>query len=121
MAEPCFPFIAETNGVRVAVRLTPKAASERIDGVVADAQGNGVLRVAVTAAAEKDRANRALIKLLAKEWRLAKSSIALVGGAKDRNKTLRVEGPAGPLYERLTNWATGQFPWPQGKKDGTKR
>ncbi len=105
------------------MRLTPKAASERIDGVVADAQGNGVLRVAVTAAAaaEKNRANRALIKLLAKEWRLAKSSIALVGGAKDRNKTLRVEGPAGPLYERLTNWATGQFPWPQGKKDGTKR
>ena len=76
MAEPCFPFIPETNGVRVAVRLTPKAASERIDGVVADAQGNGVLRVAVTAE---------------------------------------------PLYERLTNWATGQFPWPQGKKDGTKR
>ena len=97
MAEPCFPFIPETTGVRVAVRLTPKAAGERIDGVVADAQGNGVLRVAVTVAAEKDRANRALIKLLAKEWRLAKSSIALVGAAKDRNKTLRVEGPAGPL------------------------
>ena len=33
----------------------------------------GVLRVAATATAEKNRANRALFKLLAKERRLAKS------------------------------------------------
>ena len=110
-----------TNGVRVTVRLTPKAASERIEGVVADAQGIGVLRVAVPAAAERGRANRALIKLLAKEWQMAKSSIVLVGGAKNRNKTLRIEGPTRQLYEHLTNWVTGRFPRPLGKKDKTKK
>ena len=121
MAEPCSLFVAVTNGVRVTVRLTPKAASERIKGVVADAQGIGVLRVAVTAAAERGRANRALIKLLAKEWQMAKSSIVLVGGAKNRNKTLRIEGPTSQLYEHLTNWVAGRFPRPLGKKDKTKR
>lgn len=109
-----------TNGVRFTVCLTPKAASERIESVVADAQGIGVLRVAVTAAAERGRANRALIKLLAKERQMAKSSIVLVGGAKNRNKTLRVEGPTRQLHEHLTNWVTGRSR-PLGKEDKTKR
>ena len=81
MAELGSLFFAVTNGVRVAVRLTPKAASKRIEDVVSDAQGFGVLRVAVTAAAARGRANRALINLLAKEWQMVKSSIVLVGSA----------------------------------------
>ncbi len=95
------------------VRLTPKASCERIDGIAKDGDGKGVLRVAVTAVPENGRANRALIKLLAKQWRLAKSSITIVQGAKDRNKTLLVTGEAKLLLEGLETWTAHTFPAPK--------
>ena len=56
----------------------------------------------VTAVPEAGRANEALIKLLAKQWGVAKSSISLVAGATDRNKILHVAGDAGDLMARLS-------------------
>jgi uncharacterized protein YggU (UPF0235/DUF167 family) len=56
----------------------------------------------VTAVPEAGRANEALIKLLAKQWGVAKSSISLVAGATDRNKILHVAGDAGDLMVRLS-------------------
>lgn len=91
------------------MRLTPKASRERIDGVVKDGDGKGILKVAVTAVPADGRANRALIKLLAKQWRLAKSSISIIQGAKDRNKTLLVTGEAMPLLDGLESWAADTF------------
>ena len=56
----------------------------------------------VTAVPEAGKANEALIKLLAKEWGVAKSSISLVAGATDRNKILHIAGDAGDLMARLS-------------------
>lgn len=89
----------------MSVHLTPRASGDRIDGVVVDAKGKGVLRVAVTAAPEQGRANKALIKLLAKEWKLAKSDLRLVRGAKDRDKTLLIKRADGTDHQRLEKWA----------------
>ena len=65
------PFKPVADGVRVAVRLTPKASRNAIAGIAESGQGEAVLKVMVTAVPEAGKANEALIKLLAKEWGVA--------------------------------------------------
>jgi uncharacterized protein (TIGR00251 family) len=96
------PFKPAADGVRVAVRLTPKASRNAIAGIASSGQGEAVLKVMVTAVPEAGKANEALIKLLAKEWGIAKSAISLVAGATDRNKILHVAGDASDLMARLS-------------------
>lgn len=92
------------DGLRVAVRLTPKASRDRVEGVVADAEGHLLLKAAVTAVPEDGRANAALVKLLAKAWKVPKTAITIVAGATDRRKTLHISGDAGELRSRLEQW-----------------
>jgi uncharacterized protein len=94
------PFKPVADGVRVAIRLTPKASRNAIAGIADAGQGDAVLKVMVTAVPEAGKANEALIKLLAKEWGVPKSSISLVAGATDRNKILHIAGDAGDLIAR---------------------
>ena len=81
---------------RLRVRLTPKAARNAIQGWAEDADGARYLKVSVTAAPEKSRANKALIALLAKTWKIPRSSIDIERGETDRNKVLLLSAiPAG--------------------------
>ena len=96
------PFKPVADGVRVAIRLTPKASRNAIAGIAEAGQGESVLKVMVTAVPEAGKANEALIKLLAKEWGIAKSSMSLVAGATDRNKILHIAGDADDLMARLS-------------------
>lgn len=107
MAEPLNPFRTVAGGVLVAVRLTPKAGRARVGPVVTGADGTGLLKVAVTEAPEKGKANAALIRLLAKTWRLPKSAITVARGAADRNKTLRIEGAPAALMGTLMKGIAG--------------
>jgi len=86
------PFKPVADGVRVAVRLTPKASRNAVTGIAETAPGESSLKVTVTAVPEAGRANEALVKLLAKEWGVPKSHITLIAGATDRNKILHVAG-----------------------------
>lgn len=90
------------EGVRVRVRLQPRARRERIEGVVAAADGRVALKVAVTAPPEDGKANAALVALLGKSWRLPKSAIEIVGGASDRRKTLLLRGDPASLQATLS-------------------
>lgn len=94
------PFAAAEGGVRVHVKLAPKAAADRIGPVHASGEG-AVLKVAVTAAPERGRANAAMIALLAKAWGVPKSSLSVIKGETDRNKTLFVEGDADALLAKM--------------------
>lgn len=89
MFEPS-PFAAAGAEVRVAVRLTPKASRVAILGLAPEAGGGMALKVAVTAPPEDGKANAALIKLLAKSWRLPKSAFAIIRGATDRHKLIAI-------------------------------
>jgi uncharacterized protein YggU (UPF0235/DUF167 family) len=101
------PFKPAAGGITVAIRLTPKASRNAVGGIAAGIDPSGqplsALKVMVTAVPEAGRANEALIKLLAKEWKVAKSSITLVAGATDRNKVLHVAGDAADLMSRLAS------------------
>lgn len=72
--------------------MTPKASKNAIGKVVADGQGYGVLKVAVTAIPEKGGANASVIGMLAKAWGLRKTDMTISRGQTDRNKTILIAG-----------------------------
>ena len=104
MPGPRGPFEAVPEGLRVALKVTPKAARAGIAGVEADAAGRTLLKVRVTEAPEGGKANAAVVKLLAKAWKLPKGAIEVTAGAKDRRKTLLVTGDPDELAPRLRSW-----------------
>ena len=61
----------------------------------------------MTAPAEGGKANAALIRALAKAWRLPKTSLRLARGAGGRRKTLLVAGEPGALMRHLRAWMEG--------------
>ena len=95
------PLTAAANGVRVAVRLTPRARADRIEGVASAADGGSVLKVSVTAPPAESRANAALVALLSKASGVPRRDISIVGGVKSRNKTMHIAGEPQALLRRL--------------------
>ena len=89
------------GGVRLFVRVSPRASRDRIEGVERDAAGRDRLRVRVTAPPDKGEANQRVIELVAKALHIAKSQIAVRQGAQDRNKSLDIEGDTQQLTAAL--------------------
>ena len=75
------------SDVRFAVRLTPRAALDQIDGV-----SDGILRARVGAPAVEGGANNALIRVIAEELGVPKTSVRIVAGASSRQKLVVVDG-----------------------------
>ena len=91
------------------VRLTPKASKNYIDGLVPDAGGGMALKAGVTAPPEGGKANTALVRMLAKAWRLPKTSISVASGKGSRRNTLVIEGDtksllAAPGLDEKPSW-----------------
>lgn len=86
------PFSAADGGARCDVRVTPRAAADRIRGVAPDQAGVACLQVAVTAVPEDGRANRAVVRLLAKALGVPRSAVEIQRGASDRRKVLLIRG-----------------------------
>ena len=101
------PFQPVAGGVRILVRLTPKASRNQVHGAVADAEGKAALKVSVTAVPAGGAANEALRALLAKQWRVPKSALSIVGGLSDRRKTLLLAGDGAAWSARLELWLEG--------------
>lgn len=95
-------FLQKTpDGIKLFVRLSPKAKREGIEGVYTDPDGFERLKIAVSAPPVDGKANEALIKWLAKHLRVAKSAITLTAGAADRTKTLLIRGNSEELIKKL--------------------
>ena len=73
--------------MRLSVRLRPRSGRNAID--VAE---DGTVRVRVTAAPDRGKANEAAVELLAKRLRVPKSAIRLVRGQRARDKTFEIDG-----------------------------
>ena len=78
------------KGFFIRIRLTPNSSRDQIAGLVRLASGECALKVRVRAVAEKGKANKAAIKLIAKSAGLAPSKFLLASGGKDRNKELLI-------------------------------
>jgi uncharacterized protein (TIGR00251 family) len=101
------PFIKAPGGLKVAIRLTPKASRDRILGAAPEADGGVALKAQVTAVPEDGKANAALLKLLSKAWKIPKSDMDIVLGATDRRKVVLISGDSEDLRNRLEDWMAG--------------
>ena len=103
------PFAAVTGtGVRIAVRLTPRAARNGFDGIVPGHDGRCALRLRVAAPPVEGAANAALIDYVAEALRMRKSDVAIVSGERGRLKLLDLSGDAAALLARLADWVEGE-------------
>ena len=73
--------------VRLSVRLTPRASRDQIAGFEGE-----TLRVRVTAPPVEGRANRALVRLLAKRLGLPRGAVRVVAGQTSRSKVVAIDG-----------------------------
>ena len=93
-----------SDTARLAVRLTPGASADRIDGWDVDPEGRPVLKVRVRAQPVEGEANAALLKFAAKTLGVPKSAVSLARGGQSRIKMLRVDGLSDDeLKARLTD------------------
>ncbi len=92
------------GGIRLRLKVTPKARRTAIGGVQAEAGGTLVLKVSVNAPPEDGKANAAVIALLAKEFSVAKAAISVVSGATDRRKLVEIRGPSDALAASIADW-----------------
>ena len=98
------PLKATQSGVELRVRASPKASRNELAGVYEDAAGQKALRVRVTAPPDKGKANKAILKLLAKTWGLAPSCLSVITGGHNRTKVILIEGEPGVLVATLRPW-----------------
>lgn len=68
------------------IRVTPKAAANRIK-----IEDDGAIRVYVTTAPEDGKANKKVIELLSKEFKIPKSSLEIIKGHKNKDKLIAVQ------------------------------
>jgi uncharacterized protein (TIGR00251 family) len=95
------PWRATDAGVLLAVRLTPRAARDAIDGIAADADGRPLLKIRLTAPPVDGKANAALIAFLARILSLRKADIVIRSGESGRTKLLLLAGDGASLLSRL--------------------
>ena len=84
----------EGLGDTLHLRITPKAAKNRIK-VEYQEDGSRLIRVYVTAIPENGKANQAVIKILAKELGVSKSSLIITHGHTSRDKIIQIEKRGG--------------------------
>ncbi|MCZ8544236.1 DUF167 domain-containing protein [Mesorhizobium qingshengii] len=95
------PFRLRDGGVDLFVRLTPKAALDRLEGVETSADGRSHLKARVRAVPENGAANQALQRLVAKALGVPASAVSVVAGGTSRLKTLRISGDPRALAESI--------------------
>ncbi|MGX5801498.1 DUF167 family protein [Bradyrhizobium sp. Arg314] len=100
-------FRLRENGIDLYVRLTPKAALDRIDGVGTTADGRSYLKARVRAVPENGAANAALERMLAKALGVPGSAVSVVAGGTSRLKTLRIAGDGAELAKKAEALAGG--------------
>jgi uncharacterized protein len=98
------PFAAEAGGVRLAIRVTPRANRHALTGTMCDAAGRRYLAVRLAAPPVEGAANKALIKFLAGSLALRTSDIGIRAGETSRVKTIFIAGDSSVILARLADW-----------------
>lgn len=96
-APPTHPWRKTGEGLVLDIRLTPRGGRDALGGIETLADGRAVLKARVRAAPTEGEANTALIRLLAQEFGLSRSQIAIVSGQTARLKTVALRGESDAL------------------------
>lgn len=84
------PVLPPAPGSVFGVHVTPKSAKNELLGWETDAAGKPWLKVKIAAPPEDGKANKELLRFLAKTWRIPKSCISLLSGDTSRHKRLKI-------------------------------
>jgi uncharacterized protein (TIGR00251 family) len=95
------PWRYSTDGISVALRVTPRGGRDELDGLETLANGRTVVKVRVRAIAEGGEANRAVMELLAQVLGVSKASVRMLSGTTSRFKQVAVGGDPKKLGETL--------------------
>jgi uncharacterized protein len=87
-------------GIELSVRLTPKSAHDRVDGVEVRGE-TPFLKVRVRAAPEDGKANTALERLIADWLGIARGQVNLTAGHTARIKTIAINGDPAVLTQAI--------------------
>ena len=97
------PYSILSDGVRLAVRLTPRASRNGMDGIVTGADGRPALQIRLTAPPVDGAANKALIAFLAETLGLRKGDITIRSGETGRLKILHLAGEGAALAANIAS------------------
>ena len=100
------PYEMVGGEARLRVRVSPRAAHNRIGGLHRDAEGRVSLLVRVTTAPEKGKANKAVIDAVAHALGLAPSRLKVKAGRADRTKLIVIAGDPADIEPALRGLAT---------------
>jgi uncharacterized protein len=83
------PMDIQERGGKVvfAVRVAPRSSRNAIEG-----EYQGALKVRLTAPPVEDRANDALVRLLAERLNVPRSAVRIIAGGKSRTKRVEIAG-----------------------------
>ncbi|GLS21833.1 UPF0235 protein [Labrys miyagiensis] len=92
---------ASPEGLRIAMRLTPRGGKDALGKVEVLSDGRPVLAARVRAAPTDGEANQALIRLIAKTLKVSASQVSIAQGATSRVKMVLVAGDGEKLCAAL--------------------
>ena len=72
--------------MRISVKVFPKSSREEL------VEKDGIIKAYVKAAPDKGKANRALVELIAEEYKVKKSDVKIVAGETSRTKMVEIAG-----------------------------
>jgi uncharacterized protein (TIGR00251 family) len=89
-------YSEKNRGLTFAVRIVPRASRTEIAG-----EYNGALRIRIAAPPVEGAANRELIRLLAKIFKVPQNAVEIVSGAASKSKFIRIAGADSARLENL--------------------
>nr|VFK18161.1 MAG: hypothetical protein BECKLPF1236B_GA0070989_11357 [Candidatus Kentron sp. LPFa] len=92
-------FRQEQDTLILEIHVQPRASRNQIVGVE-----NDRLKLRITDAPVQGKGNEGIIRFLAKEFRVPKSYLTILAGARSRNKRIAVRSPR--VYP---DWMTGSI------------
>jgi uncharacterized protein (TIGR00251 family) len=88
-------------GAWVSLKVTPRAPNDGVRGIEVDGAGRQHLAVRVSAPPQAGKANAAVIRLLARRWRVPQADLEVVSGAGARRKVLQIRESSDAVIARL--------------------
>jgi hypothetical protein len=102
------PWRYSSQGLSIALRVTPRGGRDGIDGIEMLADGRPVVKVRVRAVADGGEANRAVMAVLAKALGVRKIDVRILAGATSRLKQVAVDGDPVQLGDALRELTAAQ-------------
>ena len=102
------PWRYSTQGISVALRVTPRGGRDDIDGLETLANGRSVVKVRVRAIADGGEANRAVTELVAKALGVPRANVRILSGTTSRLKQIAVDGDPAKLGDALRTLTAGK-------------